>query len=163
VSPKRSSLSIPESVERRAAPQVRPRIVFAREGSSGSERVSRQSGRILVVEDDYLVATQVEIALTDAGFDVAGVATSAAEAIQLAGEHRPELVVMDVRLSGPRDGIDAAVELFRTLGIRCVFATAHSDDAVRQRAQPAAPLAWVRKPYTMATLVAAVRRAIRDL
>jgi FixJ family two-component response regulator len=70
---------------------------------------------------------------------------------------------MDIRLAGARDGVDAAVEIFRELGLRAVFATAHSDTAVRRRAEPASPLGWLQKPYTTLSLVEAVRRAVKDL
>jgi DNA-binding NarL/FixJ family response regulator len=122
-----------------------------------------QSARILIVEDDYLVAMQVEAALTEAGFEIAGVASTAEEALELAAERSPAMVVMDVHLGGRRDGIDTALELFGRHGIRCVFATAHYDAKVRARAQPAAPLAWVPKPYAMPTLVGAVERAFREV
>jgi len=157
-------MPIPDPAERRAAaPLRRPRIVFARDDASGSEKQSAEPVCILLVEDDFLVASQMESALVDAGFDIAGVATTADEAIQLSTVHRPLLVVMDIRLGGKRDGVDAALELFRKLGIRCVFATAHIDVATRRRAEQAAPLAWVPKPYAMPSLVEVVRRAVLDL
>jgi DNA-binding NarL/FixJ family response regulator len=115
------------------------------------------------VEDDYLVAMQMESALTEAGFDVTGLAGSADEAIALVVAERPILVVMDVRLRGERDGIDAALELFTKYGIRCVFATAYHTPEARARAEAAEPLAWVRKPYTMPALVEVVRTAFRGL
>jgi len=120
---------------------------------------------ILIVEDDYLIAMQAESALTDAGFSIVGVATTADEALALARTQTPVLAVMDIRLAGKRDGVDAAGDLFRELGVRCVFATAHDDQHVRARAEPFAPLAWLTKPYSMASLVLAVREAIsrRDL
>jgi len=129
----------------------------------GSGERPAESGRILIVEDDYLVATEIEAALADAGFDLAGVAASAEEALQLAAAQRPSLVVMDIRLAGDRDGIDAAIELFREHGIRCIFATAHYDADTRSRAVAAAPLGWLQKPYAVATLLQMVRQALRDL
>jgi DNA-binding NarL/FixJ family response regulator len=114
----------------------------------------------LIVEDDFLVATQIESALADAGFEIAGTAASADEALELASSHRPALCVMDIRLAGSRDGVDAALELFRAHGIRCIFATAHYDHDVRSRAAGAYPLGWLQKPYTMASLVAMVRNAL---
>ena len=119
--------------------------------------------RILVVEDDFLIAMQTETALIDAGFDVVGTAASAEEAISLAREERPSLVVMDIRLAGERDGIDAAGQLFRELNIRCIFATAHDDAKTRERAKPFAPLGWLPKPYTAASLVALVTQAVASL
>jgi DNA-binding NarL/FixJ family response regulator len=119
--------------------------------------------RILVVEDDFLIAMQTETALIDAGFDVVGTAASAEQAISLAREGRPSLVVMDIRLAGERDGIDAAKQLFDELNIRCLFATAHDDARTRERARPFAPLGWLPKPYTAASLVALVAQAVASL
>ena len=67
---------------------------------------------------------------------------------------------VDIRLAGQRDGIEAAGDLFRELGVRCIFATAHDDQRTRSRAEPFAPLGWLAKPYTMASLIASVRQAI---
>ena len=117
----------------------------------------------MVVEDDFLVAMQMESALTEAGFEVAGVAASGEDAIELAISERPRLVVMDIRLAGDRDGIDTALQLFAELGIRCIFATAHQDEQARKRAAPAAPLGWLQKPYTMTSLVGMVRQALNEL
>lgn len=119
--------------------------------------------RILIVEDDLLVASQMEIALTDAGFEVTGTASTGKEALHLAETYSPTLIVMDVRLAGGHDGIDTALELFRTHGIRCIFASAYSDQEARLRAAPAAPLGWLQKPYTMASLTVMVRAAVREL
>jgi two-component system, response regulator PdtaR len=121
----------------------------------------RKAGRtILIAEDDFLIAMQAEIALMDAGIAVSGIATTAEEALALAKQDQPALVVMDVRLAGQRDGIEAARDLFRELGVRCVFATAHDDVQLRARAEPFAPLGWLAKPYTMPSLVRLVREAI---
>jgi DNA-binding NarL/FixJ family response regulator len=156
-----NALAWPEpGYESAAAQRHWPQLVFAREESAGSDQRIEPSARILVVEDDFLVAAEIEIALSDAGFDVAGVAASADEAVELAQLQRPALVVMDVRLAGQRDGIDAAVEIFRQLGIRCIFATAHYDQHSLERAKPAMPLGWLQKPYSMDSLVNAVRRAL---
>jgi two-component system, response regulator PdtaR len=125
--------------------------------------VSDSPARILVVEDDFLVATEIEIALSDAGFDVAGIATDADEAVALAQSQQPALAVMDVRLAGESDGIHAAIEIFGKLGIRCVLATAHCNQDSRERAKQAMPLGWLQKPYSMALLVNAVRTALRQV
>jgi DNA-binding NarL/FixJ family response regulator len=111
------------------------------------------SARVLIVEDDFLIAMQSEEALTAAGFDVKGPAATAEEAVSMAIHDRPALVVMDIRLAGKRDGIDAAREIFEVSGIRCIFATAHDDAETRERAAPYAPYGWLSKPYTMASLV----------
>jgi len=105
----------------------------------------------------------MEAELIDAGFAVVGIATSAEEAIEFAAAEKPHLVVMDIRLDGARDGIDAALEIFRRNGIRSLFASAYSDAETRRRADPCVPLGWIAKPYPMRALVAAVRDAVRSL
>ena len=127
------------------------------------ERPDRQPpARILVVEDDFLIAMQTEAALAAAGFHVIGTAATAEHALELAEKERPALAVMDIRLASKRDGIDAARELYHEYDIRCIFATAHDDEATRKRAAPFAPLGWLAKPYTTASLIALVAAAVRE-
>lgn len=95
--------------------------------------------------------------------EVTGIAATAEQALALARSTLPDLIVMDIRLAGKRDGIDAALDIFNELGLRCVFATAHSDAATRRRAEPARPFAWVSKPYQPSALVRAVTDALRSL
>ena len=118
---------------------------------------------ILLVEDDFLVGMEMETGLAEAGYEVAGIAATAEDAVELAARHRPALVVMDIRLASDRDGVDAALEIFRTLGIRSLFATANNDAQVRARAAPAQPLGWVAKPYRVETLLKAVEEALGTL
>lgn len=105
----------------------------------------------------------MEAALDKAGFDVVGLAASAKEALDLAKGEPPVLAVVDIRLAGGRDGVDTALELFRSHGVRCIFASAHTDREARNRAEPAAPLGWLQKPYAMTSLTAMVRRAVDSL
>lgn len=113
-----------------------------------------------MVEDDHLVAMNIESALLDAGMAVTGIASTAEKAVELGEATRPDLAVMDIRLAGKRDGVEAALELFERFGIRCVFASAHYDEATRKRAEPARPLAWIPKPYQTDALVRAVHEAL---
>jgi DNA-binding NarL/FixJ family response regulator len=124
---------------------------------------ARSSPRILLVEDDFLVSMEMETGLEEAGYEVVGIAATAEEAVSLAAQRPPALVVMDIRLAGERDGVDAALEIFRTLGIRSIFASAHGDAQTRARAEAAQPLGWVAKPYRVETLLKAVEEALRGL
>lgn len=146
-----------------SSPRSLPPIVFSPDDTLGAGTAPTRAVCVLIVEDDFLVAYDLEIALAEAGIEIAGVASSAEEALELADTKHPTLAVMDIRLAGKRDGVDAALDLFRTYGIRCVFATAHQDPVTRARAEPARPIAWVPKPYSMAFLVAMVRGALEDL
>jgi len=118
---------------------------------------------ILIVEDDFFIASDEEASLENAGYSVCGIAASADEAIALARKHKPALAIMDIRLIGKGDGIDAALTLRRELGLRCVFASAHADEATRKRAEAAEPLAWLAKPYAMNSLVRLVEESLAQL
>ena len=129
-----------------------PMAVFSHSESAGHRGLERQR-RVLIVEDDFLVAGEVEFVLAEAGFDVIGPAATAEDAVRLAAETKPDLVIMDVRLAGPSDGIEAATQIYRDLGIRSLFATAHSDSHTAARGKAANPLGWVAKPYSPASLL----------
>jgi two-component system, response regulator PdtaR len=125
-------------------------------GSKGGKQ------RILIVEDDYFVAVELEHRLREAGYDVVGVASSAAEAIGLARDTQPMLAIMDIRLAGNSDGVDAAITLSSEYQIPSIFATAHADPQTRQRAEKANPRAWISKPYDAQTVIAAIRSVLRE-
>ncbi len=131
--------------------------------SSEADQKPESRPCILLVEDDFLVGMEMETGLEEAGYEVAGIAATAEEAIALAAQRRPALAVMDIRLAGDRDGVDAALEIFRTLGIRSIFASAHGDVQTRARAEAARPLGWVAKPYRVETLLKAVEAALREI
>jgi DNA-binding NarL/FixJ family response regulator len=141
----------------------RPHLVFSRDDSSGVDESNGLAARILIAEDDYLASGEMEAELRAAGFEVIGVATSANEAVVLAAAERPDLVIMDIRLEGIVDGVDAAIEIFNSCGIRSLFASAYQDSETRRRAEPCSPLGWLAKPYMMSALVEAVREALREL
>jgi two-component system, response regulator PdtaR len=127
------------------------------------DEASEQPPRILIVEDEYLVATEIEAGLSENGFGVVGLASTAAEAIRMAVAERPTLIVMDIRLAGDGDGIEAAAEIYKTTGIRCIFATAYAASQLEDRARQAAPLGWLAKPYEVDRLIDIIRGAIDRL
>ena len=116
--------------------------------------------RILIVEDDYFVAIDLEHRLQEAGFAVVGVATCFEEACELAASQKPVLALMDIRIAGARDGVETAIELQKLFRIPSIFATAHSDAVTRKRAEAARPAGWLQKPYSSSALLYAVRSAL---
>jgi CheY-like chemotaxis protein len=116
--------------------------------------------RLLVVDDDWLIAIQIEHHLQDAGYEVVGTAADAAEAVRLAGCKRPDLVLIDIRLRGGSDGVAAAREILERFAIPSLFVSAHADAGTRARAQASRPLGWVQKPFTVGELVTAVAKAL---
>lgn len=119
--------------------------------------------RIMIVEDEMLIALVAEDDLRGAGHDVVGIASGYAQAVELAEAEHPDLVVMDVRLASDRDGIDTATTLRHRLDIPSILASGSMDSRNVARAVSASPLEWLLKPYTTAQLLAAVARAARTL
>lgn len=117
------------------------------------------TGKILVAEDDYFVGMTIEQALLDAGHQVLAIVSTAEEAVRESIRLRPDLVLMDIRLAGEMTGIEAALTL-RENGITSLFASAHSDAAMRASGEKARPAGWLTKPFSNAEIVAAVAAAL---
>jgi len=116
--------------------------------------------RILIVEDEAIVALDIETRLKEMGYGVAGVVGQADEALALAVAARPDLVLMDIRLKGQMDGIAAADQIRRHCGIPVVFLTAFSEDHTMQRAKVAEPFGFIIKPFEDRELQSSIEMAI---
>lgn len=92
---------------------------------------------------------------------VVGFAGTADRAVELADELRPDLVLMDIRLRGERDGIDAAIETRERFDIPSLIISAHSDAWARERATPAQVLGFIPKPFDRALLEAGLNGALK--
>ena len=106
-----------------------------------------QKARILIVEDEAIVAADIQDRLKILGYEVTGLAHSGEAAESKAVATRPDLVLMDIMLSGPVDGVDAAQRIQQSLDIPVVYLTAHGDEATLQRAKITAPFGYVLKPF----------------
>ena len=116
--------------------------------------------RILIVEDEFLVALDVERIVLDGGHVVIGIAATADDAVKQAEQDRPDLVLMDIRLATARDGIDAAIELRQRLNIDCLIVSAHIYPTTKQRAAAASPRGFVSKPVSSGMLQRAIAAAL---
>lgn len=130
-------------------------------GSGGGSKPVRR--RILVVEDDWLIAAQIKSCLAAAGFEITGMAIGPHDALRLARDAPPQLVLMDIRLLDDADGVELAKELWSQLGLRCLFVSGNIDPGTELRAADAHPLGWLPKPFTEAELLGAVRDAFDRL
>lgn len=102
--------------------------------------------QILLVEDDGLVAKDIQSMLERLGYDVSAVVAYGEEAIKKAEETRPDLVVMDIGLRGDMDGTEAAAHIREQLNIPVVYITAYGDDSTLERAEKTRPLGILIKP-----------------
>ena len=102
--------------------------------------------RILIVEDELIVAKDIENCLTKLGYSMAGTVASGEEAVRKVDELRPDLILMDIILKGEMNGIEAAEEI-NTLNIPVVYLTAHADTDTLDRAKTTAPYGYIIKPF----------------
>lgn len=116
--------------------------------------------RILVVEDESVVAHDLADTLAELGYVVIDIVATGEQAIERSLTTRPSVVLMDIRLAGAVDGIEAAVRIHAELDVPIIFLTAHSDDHTLQRAKHTYPLAYLVKPFREAELRCAIEIAI---
>ncbi|MDP2307484.1 MAG: PAS domain S-box protein [Pseudomonadota bacterium] len=114
---------------------------------------------ILVVEDERIVAKDIEKTLSEMGYPVAGIASSGEEAVVKALELHPSLVLMDINLGGGIDGIEAARRIQAAADVPVVFVTASCDAGTVARTQEAAPLGYLVKPFYEGSLRAVLESA----
>jgi response regulator of citrate/malate metabolism len=122
--------------------------------------MSDQVNCVLIVEDEFLIADMFEAQIEDMGITVCGIAGTADQAIALAREHRPVLVLMDVRLKGDKDGVDAAIAIHSTVGSKIIFITGSREPANVQRMELDHSIAVLFKPIYGRVLQRAVESAL---
>jgi len=115
---------------------------------------------ILIVEDEALIASYIEEVLGESGFAVAGIAASGQEALSLAAQTRPALALVDIRLTGPIDGIELARQLREKFGLPAIFLSGHFDAETTKRAEAAQPLGFLAKPFLPSQVFRAIARAL---
>lgn len=118
------------------------------------------STRVLIVEDEAIVAIDLSTRLSRQGFTVVAQAGEYQEALTLAGQHRPDCVLMDVRLRGDIDGIETASQIYSQFRIPSVFLTAYTDEASVKRAANIKAYAYLLKPFHEQELVIAIQLAM---
>ncbi|MBD2362542.1 response regulator [Anabaena minutissima FACHB-250] len=116
--------------------------------------------RILVVEDEYILAINLQETLESLGYSVVDIADTAELAIAKATEFRPNLILMDIRLRGENDGIQAAEQIWNTLQIPVIYVTGHSDKSTVERASLTFPFGYVLKPVRDQELYVAIQTAL---
>ncbi|HSN70809.1 MAG TPA: diguanylate cyclase [Steroidobacteraceae bacterium] len=121
---------------------------------------SERTRSVLIVEDDAIVALDLEQALTGLGYRIAGPSVSGEDAIELARRERPDLLLMDVDLPGAIDGIEAARQIRAACDVPVIFLTGHSDSRTLARAMAAEPFGYLLKPFQAKDLKCAIEVAV---
>lgn len=101
---------------------------------------------VLIVDDEFIIANTLSLQVEEMGMEVCGAASTAQAAVEMAQAHRPNIVLMDVRLKGDKDGVDAALEIHRTVGSKVIFITGSREPATMARIQLDHPAGVLFKP-----------------
>jgi len=116
--------------------------------------------RVMIVEDEWLLASELERQLTELGYVVVATVSSGEEALAKAAVLTPDIVIMDVGLSGKMTGTDAATKLWERFEIPIIFLTAHADQQTLAAAQPSMPYAFLAKPHHAGQLHSAIQMGL---
>jgi CheY-like chemotaxis protein len=116
--------------------------------------------RILIVEDERLIAVDLQRRLTRLGYAVVALAASGAEAIQKALALCPDVVLMDIRLQGDMDGVEAAQQIHVSAAIPVVFMTAYVDEDTQQRVRATSSWDCLYKPFTSQQVQSALEQVL---
>src|SRR5215204_1748844 len=111
---------------------------------------------VLIVEDERLIARDMQQLLVELGYEPFAIASSSEEAIARVSERLPDVVLMDIRLKGDVDGISTAEILKNRFDVPIIYLTAHADDATVERAKNSEPYGYLIKPVDAARLRSAV-------
>jgi len=115
---------------------------------------------VLIVDDEFLIAEGLRMQVEDIGMVVCATAPSADEAIALAQAHRPVIVLMDMRLLGEKDGVDASLAIHETVGSKVIFVTGSREPSTIARINTDHPAGVLFKPVAEGELREAIEKAL---
>src|SRR5690242_3574878 len=117
--------------------------------------------RALIIEDETLIAEELKERLSLLGFSIIAAVDTAAEGIEIATRQNPDLVLMDIRLKGKKDGIQAAAEIRRQVDVPIVYLTAYSDQITVERAKSTEHDGFILKPFYRGELQSTIDVALK--
>lgn len=117
---------------------------------------------ILIVEDELIIAADLQDRMTDMGYKVVANVDTGEEALQKVYEQTPDLILMDIHLAGKLDGVETALRLRKTTNAPIIFLTSNSDETTFRRARAARPQAFISKPFRGRDLAHAIELAIGE-
>jgi DNA-binding LytR/AlgR family response regulator len=119
--------------------------------------------KLLIVEDDMIIASKISLQLTKLGYEVTAIVPRGEEAILQAQENKPDIVLLDINLKGVFNGIETAHELNRLIGVPLIYVTANTDEATFNRAKATRPYAFINKPIKNVDLQRAIELTISHM
>ncbi|SRR5579883_3333553 len=122
--------------------------------------INNRNIQILIVEDEFILAASLQELLESLGYTVSGIADSFEAVLEQITQCRPDLVLMDVRLQGALDGIEAAKFIWNTARIPVIYLTGHSDRNTLERARETLPFGYLLKPVNVTEMVTTITVAL---
>lgn len=119
--------------------------------------------KILIVEDEIIIAADISMMLENLGYDVTGIIPRGEDALKSIESTRPDLVLMDIALKGNMNGIETALHILDNYQIPLIFLTANADDDTYNRAKAAQPYAFIAKPFRQADLSRTVELVLQKI
>lgn len=123
----------------------------------------RRSLRILLVEDDMIIAANIALQLSNLGYEITGIESRGEEAIMHAKENTPDILILDINLKGTLNGIDTARAIQQFRDIPIIYLTANTDEATFDSAKDTRPKAFIAKPFTKLNLQRTIELIVNDI
>ena len=125
--------------------------------SRNSDRI-----RVLIVEDENIIALDIHSILENLGFEVCGIVSSGEQSVELAFKQRPDLVLMDIRLKGGMSGLEAAEIIHHKYKIPIIYITAYGDELTLEKAIRSESVGFITKPFEVHELKNAIKAILED-
>ena len=119
--------------------------------------------KILIVEDEMIIAANISLQLTVLGYEVTGIISRGEDALNHVRQNNPDIVIMDIQLKGKMDGIDTAISIRREFDLPIIYLTANVDDEHFKRAKTTNPSAFISKPFKKLDLQHAIELTTHQL
>ncbi len=119
--------------------------------------------KILIVEDEIIVAMEIEFALQSSGFNVVGKASNSQKALELAEKFLPDVILMDINIKGNSNGIETALDIFKFHKPAVIFVSAYSDKETMDKLKKVQPHFYLSKPYTHSELKEKIAEALSGI
>ena len=116
--------------------------------------------KILIVEDEIIIAIDLKIRLEDLGYYVPGIAVNGRDAIKKTGEKNPDIILMDILLNGEKDGIEVAQQIRNQYNIPIIYLTGSPDDGLHEKAETTEPYGYINKPFDNTEIENAIQSAV---
>jgi CheY-like chemotaxis protein len=118
------------------------------------------SSKILIVEDEIIIAIDLKIRLEDLGYYVPGIAVNGRDAIKKTGEKNPDIILMDILLNEDKDGIQIAQQIRNQYNIPIIYLTGSQNDGLIERAEITEPYVYINKPFDNTEIENAIQLAV---